>query len=168
MPSRWACVFNDGDSRPSNVVRVACLAACAFSNQKTQVRWRIQSLVNSRTKPLVRSTPNNRSHERLFGGRVEIGPFRSFTRGQTHQKRCNSWFENTYARVFAVSANDGASHVDLSRDADGKLGRDPEKAARPTMDGHAACVARSPALPATRSAICCTVRPRRKYVPKGR
>ena len=81
---------------------MASLTAYAFSNQKTQVKWRVRPHVNSRTKPIARFTPDNRSRERLFGGRVEIGPFRSFTCGPTHQKRRVSWFENAYARVFAT------------------------------------------------------------------
>ena len=82
---------------------MASLAACAFSNQKTQVEWRVWPHMHSRTKPLARFPPNNRSRERLFGRRVETGPFRSFTCGPTRQKRCISWFESAYARVFAAS-----------------------------------------------------------------
>ena len=82
---------------------MASWAAYAFSNQKTQVKWRVGPHVNSRTKPLARFLPNNRSRERLFGGRARKEPFRSFTSGPTHQKRRVSWFESAYARVFATS-----------------------------------------------------------------
>ncbi len=81
----------------------ASLAAYAFSNQKTQVKWRVRPHVNSRTKPLTRFLPYNRSRERLCGGRVQTEAFRSFTCSPTHQKRHVSWFESAYALVFATS-----------------------------------------------------------------
>ena len=93
------------DLKARSTDRAASLAAYAFSNQKTQVKWRVRPHMNSRAKPLARFTPNNRSRERLFGRRARKEPFRSSTRGPTHQKRCISWFENAYARVFATSGD---------------------------------------------------------------
>ena len=89
--------------KPNHEGRAVNSTAYAFSNQKTQMKWRVGPHVNSRTKPLARFPPNNRSRERLFGRRVETRPFRSFTSGPTHQKRRVSWFESAYARVFATS-----------------------------------------------------------------
>ena len=98
------------------------LVAYEFSNQKTQVKWRVRPHVNSRTKPPARFTPNNRSHERLFGKRVQAEPFRSFTCGPTHQK---SAFLGSRAHMRAFSPCRSMSE---EREEDGF--REPPDAAR--------------------------------------